>query len=80
MTGKSAFAGGYTAYINFYLVVDYKNRGMKLLVRVGDEWGHQREGARKVLKGYRPQRRVIQVSFSCFNNNTGDINFLSAQI
>ena len=51
----------------FCSVVDYKGKGMKLMVRVGDQWGHQREGSRKILKGYRPQRRVIQVGLFLFS-------------
>ena len=43
------------------LVVDYQNHGMRLRVNFGIEWGRLLNGKKKVHKGYRPMRRVVQV-------------------
>ena len=43
------------------LVVDYKNHGMRLRVNFGIEWGRLLNGKKKIHKGYRPVRRVVQV-------------------
>ena len=41
--------------------VDYRDRGMKIRLNVGVEWGKLLKTKKKVHKGYRPMRRVVQV-------------------
>ena len=48
------------------LAVDYQNNGMRLRVNFGIEWGRLLSGKKKVHKGYRPMRRVVQVIFLLF--------------
>ena len=47
--------------------VDYRDRGMKIRLNVGVEWGKLLKTKKKVHKGYRPMRRVVQVIYKNHN-------------
>ena len=52
--------------------MDFRHGGLTVRANVGVEWGQALQGRKRALKGYRPVRRLIQVSFD-FPNEKNDV-------
>ena len=47
--------------LNFILVLDWRGRPLVFRVNVGQNWGQNLTGKKRIHRGYKPQRRYFQV-------------------
>ena len=59
MSGRDIFLAD--IFKSNFSAEDFQGEGMKLRINVGVEWGKIIQGKKRLHKGYRPMRRVLQV-------------------